>query len=84
MYVLGAVQEAIPPMMSFHVGSLGFLTHFVYENHQQDIRRVIEGVYMYNTRVLTYNVRTTSVLSLCLGSGTVKPLAVVQVKHTEK
>ena len=46
MYVLGAVQEAIPPMMSFHVGSLGFLTHFVYENHQQDIRRVIEGVYM--------------------------------------
>ena len=31
-------------MMSFHVGSLGFLTHFVYENHQQDIRRVIEGM----------------------------------------
>ena len=80
MYVLGAVQEAIPPMMSFHVGSLGFFTHFVYENHQQDIRRVIEGVYMYNTRVLTYNVRTTSVLF----SGTVKSLAVVQVKHTEK
>jgi NAD+ kinase len=43
LYTASLFQEAIPPMMSFHVGSLGFLTHFVYENYQQDIRRVIEG-----------------------------------------
>ena len=31
-------------MMSFHVGSLGFLTHFIYENHEHGIRRVIDGM----------------------------------------
>ena len=33
----------MPPVMSFHVGSLGFLTHFVYDSHQLDIRRVVDG-----------------------------------------
>ena len=64
VHCVWSVQEAIPPMMSFHVGSLGFLTHFVYENYQQDIRRVIEG------NVLLKSVR----IHLALGETAVTPL----------
>jgi NAD+ kinase len=43
LYTASLFKDVMPPVMSFHVGSLGFLTHFIYDTHEQDIRRVIDG-----------------------------------------
>ena len=71
-----SVQEAIPPMMSFHVGSLGFLTHFVYENYQQDIRRVIEG------NVLLKSIRVHLALGKnCCNSAILRPKRIFKAQR---
>lgn len=33
----------MPPVMAFHLGSLGFLTPFNFENFQSQVTQVIEG-----------------------------------------
>jgi hypothetical protein len=67
LYTASLFQEAIPPMMSFHVGSLGFLTHFVYENYQQDIRRVIEGNVLLKSICVHLTLGKTAVTPLYYG-----------------
>lgn len=36
-------QGSVPPVMAFHLGSLGFLTPFNFENFQSQVTQVIEG-----------------------------------------
>lgn len=33
----------MPPVMAFHLGSLGFLTPFNFENFQSQVTQVIQG-----------------------------------------
>lgn len=43
LYVSSLFQRSIPPVMSFSLGSLGFLTNFNYENFRQSLPRVINS-----------------------------------------
>ncbi|KAI3761080.1 hypothetical protein L1987_51487 [Smallanthus sonchifolius] len=36
-------RGAVPPVVSFNLGSLGFLTSHSFEDHKQDLKRVIHG-----------------------------------------
>ncbi|XP_076940444.1 NAD kinase 2, chloroplastic-like [Bidens hawaiensis] len=36
-------RGAVPPVVSFNLGSLGFLTSHVFEDYRQDLKRVIHG-----------------------------------------
>ncbi|KAK8473176.1 hypothetical protein PHAVU_001G070700 [Phaseolus vulgaris] len=36
-------REAVPPIVSFNLGSLGFLTSHYFEDYKQDLRQVIHG-----------------------------------------
>lgn len=36
-------QGSVPPVMAFHLGSLGFLTPFNFENFQSQVTQVIQG-----------------------------------------
>ncbi|KAI5749151.1 hypothetical protein M8J76_004998 [Diaphorina citri] len=39
----GTLLYAIPPVMAFHLGSLGFLTPFEFENFEDQVTNVLEG-----------------------------------------
>jgi len=43
LYSSWMFQSGIPPLLSFHFGSLGFLTVFDFNNHRRVLRNVIEG-----------------------------------------
>ena len=36
-------QQSVPPVMAFHLGSLGFLTPFKFDNFQEQVNAVLEG-----------------------------------------
>ncbi|GBP28400.1 hypothetical protein EVAR_102973_1 [Eumeta japonica] len=36
-------QQSVPPVMAFHLGSLGFLTPFEFSNFQEQVMNVLEG-----------------------------------------
>lgn len=36
-------QESVPPVMAFHLGSLGFLTPFKFDTYQTQVTQIIEG-----------------------------------------
>lgn len=36
-------QESVPPVMAFHLGSLGFLTPFKFDTYQSQVTQIIEG-----------------------------------------
>lgn len=36
-------QQSVPPVMAFHLGSLGFLTPFLFDNFQEQVTNVLEG-----------------------------------------
>jgi len=36
-------RRAIPPVISFNLGSLGFLTNHTFDDYQRDLRDVITG-----------------------------------------
>lgn len=40
---LVGLQGSVPPVMAFHLGSLGFLTPFTFENFQTQVAQVIQG-----------------------------------------
>lgn len=40
------LQQSVPPIMAFHLGSLGFLTPFKFENFQEQVTNVLEGKYL--------------------------------------
>lgn len=37
------LQQSVPPVMAFHLGSLGFLTPFLFDNFQEQVTNVLEG-----------------------------------------
>uniref|UniRef100_A0A8D0GPW7 NAD kinase n=1 Tax=Sphenodon punctatus TaxID=8508 RepID=A0A8D0GPW7_SPHPU len=43
LYASSLFQGSVPPVMAFHLGSLGFLTPFNFENFQSQVAQVIEG-----------------------------------------
>merc|ERR1719420_2845318 len=43
LYASSLFQQSVPPIMAFHLGSLGFLTPFEFENFEHQITRVLEG-----------------------------------------
>merc|ERR1712165_59377 len=43
LYASSLFQESVPPIMAFHLGSLGFLTPFEIDNFEQQITHVLEG-----------------------------------------
>ncbi|XP_064460622.1 NAD kinase-like isoform X1 [Ornithodoros turicata] len=43
LYASSLFQQSVPPVMAFHMGSLGFLTPFEFENFQEKITNVLEG-----------------------------------------
>lgn len=43
LYTSGLFQDSMPPIMSFHMGSLGFLTPFTLGSYKTDINRVFNG-----------------------------------------
>ncbi|XP_027204758.2 NAD kinase-like isoform X3 [Dermatophagoides pteronyssinus] len=43
LYASSLFQESVPPVMAFHMGSLGFLTPFEFDDFQQQINNVLKG-----------------------------------------
>lgn len=37
------MQGSVPPVMAFHLGSLGFLTPFKFESYKTEVAKVFEG-----------------------------------------
>ncbi|XP_044004692.1 NAD kinase-like isoform X7 [Aphidius gifuensis] len=43
LYASLLFQQSVPPVMAFHLGSLGFLTPFEFDNFQEQVTNVLEG-----------------------------------------
>ena len=43
LYASTLFQQSVPPIMAFHLGSLGFLTPFEVDHFEQQITHVLEG-----------------------------------------
>uniref|UniRef100_A0A672Z0V6 NAD(+) kinase n=1 Tax=Sphaeramia orbicularis TaxID=375764 RepID=A0A672Z0V6_9TELE len=43
LYASSLFQESVPPVMAFHLGSLGFLTPFKFDTYQSQLTQIIEG-----------------------------------------
>lgn len=43
LYASSLFQQSVPPVMAFHLGSLGFLTPFRFDNFQEQVTNVLEG-----------------------------------------
>lgn len=43
LYASLLFQKSVPPVMAFHLGSLGFLTPFQFDNFQEQITNVLDG-----------------------------------------
>ncbi|CAG0896036.1 unnamed protein product [Darwinula stevensoni] len=43
LYASSLFQQSVPPVMAFHLGSLGFLTPFEFDNFQEQVTHVLEG-----------------------------------------
>ncbi|XP_035207643.1 NAD kinase-like isoform X3 [Stegodyphus dumicola] len=43
LYASSLFQESVPPVMAFHLGSLGFLTPFEFDNFEEQVTNVLEG-----------------------------------------
>lgn len=43
LYASLLFQHSVPPVMAFHLGSLGFLTPFQFDNFQEQVTNVLEG-----------------------------------------
>ncbi len=44
LYASSLFQQSVPPVMAFHLGSLGFLTPFEVEDFRTQITHVLEGI----------------------------------------
>ncbi|KAJ8257608.1 hypothetical protein GJAV_G00187630 [Gymnothorax javanicus] len=43
LYASSLFQASVPPVMAFHLGSLGFLTPFSFDSYQTQLTQIIEG-----------------------------------------
>ena len=44
---INQIKESVPPVMAFHMGSLGFLTPFEFENFEHQITNVLKGIFTF-------------------------------------
>lgn len=51
LYVGGLFQHVVPPIISFSLGSLGFLTNFGFEDYKSELSRVFESGINVNLRM---------------------------------
>lgn len=51
LFVSSLFQRHVPPVMSFSLGSLGFLTNFKFENFRIDLARILNGKVKTNLRM---------------------------------
>ncbi|KAG0663414.1 NAD(+) kinase [Maudiozyma exigua] len=51
LYVSTIFQQTVPPVLSFALGSLGFLTNFKFENFKNDLKRVLNHKIKSNLRM---------------------------------
>lgn len=51
LYVSGLFQSIVPPVISFSLGSLGFLTNFKFEEYKTHVNRVLEAGINVNLRM---------------------------------
>lgn len=47
LYASLLFQQSVPPVMAFHLGSLGFLTPFEFDNFQEQVTNVLEGKHIF-------------------------------------
>lgn len=40
-------KQSVPPVMAFHLGSLGFLTPFEFDNFEEQVTNVLEGNHIF-------------------------------------
>ena len=52
LYASSLFQQSVPPVMAFHLGSLGFLTPFEFENFEQQVTHVLEGKLLFHLQKL--------------------------------
>lgn len=58
LYASSLFQQSVPPVMAFHLGSLGFLTPFQFDNFQEQVTNVLEGKTIIQAKTRTvYHVR---------------------------
>ncbi|TPX57199.1 NAD+ kinase [Powellomyces hirtus] len=43
LYAAGLFQQAVPPVVTFHLGSLGFLTNFQFEEYPKALAQIMSG-----------------------------------------
>ena len=43
LYASSLFQQSVPPIMAFHLGSLGFLTPFKFEDFESQVTKVLDG-----------------------------------------
>lgn len=55
LYASSLFQQSVPPVMAFHLGSLGFLTPFQFDNFQDQVTNVLEGTLCSNISSFLYN-----------------------------
>lgn len=53
LYASLLFQQSVPPIMAFHLGSLGFLTPFEFDNFQEQVTNVLEGNFYKKLHKLT-------------------------------
>lgn len=51
LFVSSLFQRHVPPILSFSLGSLGFLTNFSFENFREDLKRILDNKIKTNLRM---------------------------------
>lgn len=59
LYASLLFQQSVPPVMAFHLGSLGFLTPFEFDNFQEQVTNVLEGKQHFHVQYPRYILFTT-------------------------
>lgn len=49
------LQSSVPPVMAFNLGSLGFLTPFIFANYRETVSQVLEGNIFILTSLLYHH-----------------------------
>jgi len=53
--MFGVVQESVPPVMAFHLGSLGFLSPFEFFDFREKVDDVLQGEWSAQHRPVLLN-----------------------------
>ncbi|KAJ3150681.1 hypothetical protein HDU89_003090 [Geranomyces variabilis] len=49
LFAAGLFQRSVPPVVSFHLGSLGFLTNFQFDEYPEALQQILSGPGKYTT-----------------------------------